>query len=403
MVEIHLLEREDDLLASARVFRTAMVGLPFPGLKREEIPALFEPGRTYGAFEDGTLVGTTDSYSGVLTVPGGASVAQAAVTHVGVLPGHTRRGISTALAQRQLGDGRARGEVFASLRASDARIYAHFGYGVASSAATFEIDKEKARPLAPLDGHHHVRLVDPDCSWDVLERIYREHRPDRPGVIARTRYWWDFQKYKRSLFPGPAYLAVHGEPGREDGYVRYHPVGLEDWFVSSQRTIVVDDLIARSTAAYRALIGHLLNVDLVHRIMLPNRPLDDAVQWLFADQRAVRLTGVRDETWLRILDVERALSARSYASDDAMRIGIEDRLLPENARTIRLSGKAAEPTNEAPQARFDVSTLASAYLGGAKWWQLAQAGRVRSESERVIERLDALFAVPQQPHSGTMF
>ena len=80
----------------------------------------------------------------------------------------------------------------------------------------------------------------------MLARIYRDHPPARSGIITRSPYWWDFQKYKQGLSRGPSYVAVHGPSGGEDGYVRYHPVGLDDWFVSSQRTIVVDDVVARS-------------------------------------------------------------------------------------------------------------------------------------------------------------
>ena len=54
MVDIRLLESEDDLFAAGTLFRTAMVGLPFPPLQRSEISTIFEPGRTYGAFVDGS-------------------------------------------------------------------------------------------------------------------------------------------------------------------------------------------------------------------------------------------------------------------------------------------------------------------------------------------------------------
>ena len=50
--EIRVLDSEDDLLAAANVFRTAMVGFPpFAGnLAPGQITTLLEPGRTIGAF-----------------------------------------------------------------------------------------------------------------------------------------------------------------------------------------------------------------------------------------------------------------------------------------------------------------------------------------------------------------
>ncbi len=80
------------------LFRTAMVGLPpLPNLPPGQISKLLDPGRTVGAFIDGQLVGTADAVTSTLTLPGGASVSHAAVTHIGVLPSFTRRGVATEL------------------------------------------------------------------------------------------------------------------------------------------------------------------------------------------------------------------------------------------------------------------------------------------------------------------
>ena len=46
-----------------------------------------------------------------LTLPGGAVVGHAAVSHIGVLPSFTRKGIATTLMGDQLRDIAARGEV----------------------------------------------------------------------------------------------------------------------------------------------------------------------------------------------------------------------------------------------------------------------------------------------------
>jgi ribosomal protein S18 acetylase RimI-like enzyme len=146
-----VLTRTDEVAAAAAVFRTAMVGLPIPSFGPDPGPFI-EPGRSLGAFDaDGQLVGGADAYTSWLTVPGGARVPHGAVTHVGVLPTHTRRGIVTALITRQLHDLAARGEVVASLRASEAVIYERFGYGIATWAADYELDRRHGalRPGRP--------------------------------------------------------------------------------------------------------------------------------------------------------------------------------------------------------------------------------------------------------------
>ena len=90
--EIRVLDSEDDLLAAANVFRSAMVGFPpLSSLPPGQITKLLEPGRIVGAFVRGQLVGTADAVTSRLTLPGGAIVGHAAVTHVGVLPSFTRK------------------------------------------------------------------------------------------------------------------------------------------------------------------------------------------------------------------------------------------------------------------------------------------------------------------------
>ena len=82
--DIRVLDSEDDLVAAANVFRTAMVGFPpLPNLPPGQITKLLEPGRTVGAFVGGQLVGTAEAATSGLTLPGGAVVAHAAVTQSG--------------------------------------------------------------------------------------------------------------------------------------------------------------------------------------------------------------------------------------------------------------------------------------------------------------------------------
>ena len=88
--------------------------------------------RTRCAFEDGTLVAASRAYSFELTMPGGAIVPVAAVSWVGVLPTHRRRGVLTQMIDALHDDARERGEIAAVLTASESAIYGRYGYGVAT-------------------------------------------------------------------------------------------------------------------------------------------------------------------------------------------------------------------------------------------------------------------------------
>ncbi|OOK71547.1 acetyltransferase family protein [Mycobacterium kansasii] len=190
-IEIRVLDSEDDLVAAAGIFRAAMVGLPPPpDLPPGELTTLFEPGRTVGAFAGRQLVGTADAVTCGLTLPGGAVVRHAAVTHIGVLPSFTRRGIATELIRHQLHDIATRGEVVATLRASEATIYERFGYGVASSSQSVEVHTRRAALRPGVGAGGPVRLLDTAQAWDVLPRIYAGNRSSRPGTVERAPVWW---------------------------------------------------------------------------------------------------------------------------------------------------------------------------------------------------------------------
>ncbi|MEE2033703.1 GNAT family N-acetyltransferase, partial [Rhodococcus chondri] len=138
--EIRVLDSEGELREAMDLFLTAMVGLPpGPTFPAGRVGDYLEAGRTLGAFIEGALVGTVDATSGSIVLPGGGRTRHTAVTHIGVLPTHTRRGVVSALVRRQLRDARSRGDVIATLRASEATIYERFGYGIASTATSLEV------------------------------------------------------------------------------------------------------------------------------------------------------------------------------------------------------------------------------------------------------------------------
>ena len=349
--EIRVLDTEDDLIAAANLFRTAMVGFPpLPNLQPGQISKLLEPGRTVGAFVGGQLVGTADAVTSGLTLPGGAIVDHAAVTHIGVLPSFTRKGIATALMHHQLRDIAGRGEVVATLRASEATIYERYGYGVASSSQTVEVQTARAALRPGVGTGGPVRLLDAAQTWDLLPRIYAGNRPSRAGTIDRPQVWWEGLRLRTESSSGASYVAVYGDPGSESGFTRYRPIDTEKWFVSDQRTIVVEDFFAPTTDAYLGLLRFLLGLDLVDRVVFWMLPLDDPLPWLLVDRRAMRITAVHDETWLRVVDAEKALSARRYADAGAVTIAVNDPLLQHNSVSFTIAGGGAEPTTRPAQS-----------------------------------------------------
>lgn len=402
--EIRVLDGEDDLIAAANLFRTAMVGFPpLRNLAPGQITTLLEPGRTVGAFVDGQLVGTADAVTSGLTLPGGTVVGHAAVTHIGVLPSFTRKGIATELIHHQLRDIAERGEVVATLRASEATIYERYGYGVASSSQSVEVQTARAELRPDVGTGGPVQLIDATQAWQLLARIYVENRSSRPGTIDRPEAWWQGLRLRAESASGASYVAVYGEPGSESAFARYRPVDTETWFVSDQRTIVVEDFFAPTMEAYIGLLRFLLGLDLIDRVLFWMLPVDDPLPWLLVDRRAARVTAVHDETWLRVIDAQKALSARQYEGDGAVTIALNDQLLPNNSGTFTIAGDGAGPTDRRPQLHVGIEGLAAVLLGGATWHSLAAGGLARADDPAALTVADRLFAVRNAPYAGFFF
>ena len=198
-----------------------MVG--FPRLSNLSARPDHQAARTrpdHRCFRERRLVGTADAVTSGLTLPGGAIVDHAAVTHIGVLPSFTRRGIATELMRHQLRDISARGEVVASCEPRRP-IYERYGYGVASSSQTVEVHTARATLRPGVGAGGSVRLLDVAEAWDVFApHLCRQspvpsgHDRSAGGVVAGC-------PDARRILLGLGYVAIHGEPGAELGFARY--------------------------------------------------------------------------------------------------------------------------------------------------------------------------------------
>lgn len=398
-IRYRTLTQRPELEAACGVFWRSMVGLPPLG-SIDPVPGL-EPGRFVGAFDGDELVGCADSYTSWLTVPGGARVPHAAVTHVGVLPTHTRRGIVTELMVGQLADFQRRGEIVASLCPSEATIYERFGYAIATTAASGRLIRGQARLREGAGSSGPIRLADQTDASALLAGIYEPAA--WTGSIRRPQGWWLLHHLAQQAEPIKPYRAVHGEPGREDGFVLYRPTEPHQWLGSTRRTVVVDDFVAHSAAAYLGLLRHLLSLDLVDVLEFASLPADDPLPVLLRDARALQDVRLRDEAWLRLVDVAAALDARQYRPGGSVVIEVSDPVLAANTGRYRVSGSGAARTSEPAGIEVGVAALAAAYLGGTAWWQLERAGRATELLPGSVRAADELFGTHRLPYSGTTF
>jgi predicted acetyltransferase len=391
--------------AFVRTFFRAMSFAPPDDEAIERMRADFRPERSLAAFDRDQIVGSADSYLFELTVPGGAQVEVAGVTRVGVLSTHRRRGLLTQLMQRQLAEARERGEPIAVLIASESVIYGRFGYGPSSYHVALEIDTRYRdyRNGVALDGA--VSFVDEETADKVFPEVHERFRKQQPGAIPRTEAWWAGGRAERK--PGHDVHAIHEDDGGNvDGYVRYHVNSKWDHALAAS-VIEIGDLIVTSSGASAALWRHVLDVDLVRTVKAWGRPVDEPLRWWLANPRALRVTGLADFFWTRILDIPAALGARSYRADGELVLEVEDSLFAENSGRYALTieggtGRCVQTSSPADLA-MSVADLGSVYLGGVRASEIARAGRLMELTDGALEKADAAFSSAPLPWSATWF
>ena len=365
-------------------------------------PALGTPGR---------IVAVRSSHPYEMRVPGGGTVTTTGLTWVGVHSGHRRRGLLTHMMDEHFARGLARGEVVSTLYAAETAIYQRFGYGLACQSLS--LNAGRGPSLRKLEGSDDLRidLENADVNrhaqviLDVLGRV------TRPGAHATIG-----EPLMRDLFLDPELwregaeklriAVVHDENGpaafatftRKAEWENGEPGG----------TLSVWTWAAVTAAAERRLFSVILDLDLLSKVKVRNFAGDDPLVFLVDDIRGAHFT-LRDNIWVRLLDLPKALAARTYSADAEVLVQVDDAQLPDNAGLwrVRISGGRAEVSKEpAEGATADVTLtiqdLGAAYLGGVTLASLAKAGLVTGAPD-AIAALSAAFAGDEKPVSPLSF
>ncbi|MBA2385250.1 MAG: GNAT family N-acetyltransferase [Actinobacteria bacterium] len=353
--------------------------------------------RSLAAFDGGRPVGLAGAYEFDLGIPGG-QLSCAGVTWVGVLPSHRRRGILRDFMQRQLADIREWGEPIAALWASEAAIYGRFGYGLAAPGMAMKSDRARFA-LRDDDGPQGtVRLVEAEQAYELFPPVYERVRAARAGMLTRTEHWWrehrlaDHESWRRGA-SRKYYVAIELD-GQVEAYAMYRVKS--EWEDGLPRGEVrVIEAFATSASAERELWRFLHGIDLTVRVDVfyldPASPLPLVVR----DPRALGLR-LGDGLWLRFVDLDAALEARSYRSGDSVVLEVRDELCPWNAGRYR-AGDGAGRTDDQADLELDVADLASAYLGAFDFHRLVHAGRLTELRDGAAEAASLLFRTDLPP------
>lgn len=362
--------------------------------------------RNIGVFEDASPVGawpiaTVNSWVTPLTVPGG-ELEMWAISSVTVAGTHRRRGIARALLEGELRAAASAGVPIAGLTVSEATIYGRYGFASAIPVARVKVDTRRAGWAGPAPAGR-LEYVDRETLKAHLSALHEVARTQRAGQIAGWEGRW---KRVTGLAAGhPSPTAVRGvryldAEGAVRGAMAYKLTEVEGSF---RFDLAIEHIAAVTPEALTALWHFALHHDLVDTVTADQRPVDDPITWLVADQRGVEFL-VHDHGWLRILDVPAALGGRTYRApiDAVLRV---DDALGHAAGSWRLTvGGDGRPAvvaveGEAADVTLDVVALSALYLGGSSAVRLLGAGRLHATAEAAAS-LDDAFRAADAPLLG---
>lgn len=386
------------------------IGAPFGARMSDEEVARYrsevrELDRTQAAFADGKLVGTSGVLTLELTIPGQGPVPMGGVTSVGVLATHRRRGLLRGMMRAMLDDCHERGELLAGLGASEGSIYGRYGFGPATFQVRWELDRYKARLARPHAEHGQLELVDAATARAAWPGLHDEVRQTQIGQVSPYPGMWagaisDGDGSKR-------FVLHYGDDGAVDGAAVYRLPWSPD--PASSGIVQVDLLAATTAAAYTGLWMFLADLDLTKRVIAGRRPADEPLRWQLADTRALRVTRMSDDLWVRLVDLPGALAARSYQVTGSLVVEVDDQFCPWNSGRWLLDGGPEGGTcvparpGAAADLSVDAATLGSLYLGGTAPGPLARAGLIRELVPGALNRVTAMFAQPDAPFNLIAF
>jgi predicted acetyltransferase len=369
----------------------------------------FVPGRLLGAFDGDRCVATFRSFDQQLTAVGGAAVRADAVTNVTVSPTHRRRGLLGRMMERDLAAAEERGDVVATLIAAEYPIYGRYGFGPATTMAEWTIDVPRTgldpRWSGPGDGGR-IDLVDAPDVRKLGPELHERLRRTQPGAVSRDGMWWEVATGAVQFFHAflePHYAVYRSPAGEVEGMVAY--TSDDHWGDGKQplNTAKVKWLMAVSPAAERALWWYLCSIDWITTVKTGWRAPDDLVPHLFPDPRGARITSQADWLWVRILDVVRAMEARTYAGAGSLVLDVVDGGGRYRVEADANGAGACAATTDSADLTLTLSDLATLWLGDESAVRLAALGRAVEERAGAARLADALLRTSRRPWCPDLF
>jgi Acetyltransferase (GNAT) domain/Sterol carrier protein domain len=268
------------------------------------------------------------------------------VTIVAVLPTHRRRGILRRLMRAPLDACRERGEPVAYLWATEDTIYDRFGYGLASLSADIDLQRDRSKFHKAAQRPVRNTLLPLKDAQTRIAPIYERVAQARPGMFARSQDWWEARTLADAPWrrgnAGELQCAVLELDSGAAAYALYRLTPSFDRGVQTG-TIHVAEAMGTSPEATQAAWRYVCDIDWMARVTASLLPIHHPLLLLSAEPRRLRFT-LRDGVWVRLVDVKRALSARSYAPGKSVVFEVLDEFCDWNNGKWQIGAEGIERT-----------------------------------------------------------
>jgi predicted acetyltransferase len=358
------------------------------------------------------VLGGAGRYDTSLSLPGGGRAPAAGLTAVGVAPGAQHRGAFRALVEAHLDECRARSDAASVLMASQTPLYGRFGYGLATRAATWEIDSPAARSLAtgaPTAGSVVLELGRGPELIEALREVWEQAGARRAGSLTRSPAWWARMLSRKKSWVGGGDLLValhHTHSGAIGGYALYEVDIANGRQGLAEADISISEMVGIDVAVELDLWRFLADLPWARTIRWAYAPIDPAPLFWLSDPRHLRRMADLDFLWLRPLDLPALTESRTFAADGAVVLDVSDPQYPDLAGRFELrvaSGRGRWTSSGQPAGlSLSVADLGSLWLGGTSARQQVAVRRI-SGDPAAAALLDAMLAVDGPPRCLARF
>jgi len=159
--------------------------------------------------------------------------------------------------------------------------------------------------------------------------------------------------------------------------------------------VEVIEALSESVEGHQHLWNYLLSLDLVRTVSASWLPVNHPLVLMLEDVRKLNAR-IRDGLWLRIIDMQGAMSSRTFGEGSVV-IQVFDNHLSHNEGTWKIDAAGVCQVQKSPDLVVDIADLASVYLGGFTFSDLLRSGRIQEAVPGGVRKADRVFSAEHKP------